>query len=168
MCCVYILHGLYVFLKDVVLPTVDSYSDASSVIQFYSREVYEWATAMLVPIAVNVIFSRYPNNSSMLEIPKYNLYTGLILGVTILHYISSYIWYKCNLDSAKEKRWTWILLPLLLWPQYQALKITKGILTKQGKLHDEKDLEREREVPVASYVLVLRIKENIQFYVNLF
>ena len=64
MCCMYIVHGIYVFLKDVVLPTVDSYSDASFVVQFYSREVYEWATAMLVPIAVNVIFSRYPNITS--------------------------------------------------------------------------------------------------------
>ena len=64
MCGLYIVHGLYVLLKDVILPTVDSYSDTSFVYQFYSRGVYDWATAMLAPVAVNVIFSRYINVSN--------------------------------------------------------------------------------------------------------
>ena len=60
--------------------------------------------------------------------------------------VFSYIWYSSKLDTEAERRWTWILVPLFVWPQYQALKLIKRILWKKGHRGDEEDEDREREV----------------------
>ena len=75
--------------------------------------------------------------------------------------VFSYIWYSSKLDTDAERRWTWILVPLFVWPQYQALKLIKRILWKKGHRGDEEDEDREREVRKyrnAAQISILRIK----------
>ena len=60
----------------------------------------------------------------------------------------SYIWWDSELDTPQEKRWTWVLVLLCLWPQYQALKLLKRIfnLRRTGVYRDNTDLKRQTQV----------------------
>ena len=59
----------------------------------------------------------------------------------------SYVWKDSGLDSEEEKRWTWVLVLLTLWPQYQAVKLVKRIWKhKYGCYRDVEDLKRQKEV----------------------
>ena len=56
------------------------------------------------------------------------------------------VWKDSSFDSSKEKRWSWILVLLNLWPQYQVAKllgfIIRGISDSDLKEKDDK-LERQ-------------------------
>ena len=43
------------------------------------------------------------------------------------------VWMTSTFDSRREKWWSWILLPLSLWPQYQIAKLLKSIASKTSK-----------------------------------
>ena len=62
--------------------------------------------------------------------------------------IFSYIWKDSDLDDEKEKKWTWVLVFLSVWPQYQALKLVKRIfkLQRAGIYCDKEDLKRQGQV----------------------
>ena len=48
-----------------------------------------------------------------------------------------HIWKSSSFDSAKAKRWSWILVSLNFWPQYQVVKLIKAIISR----NPEKDWE---------------------------
>ena len=41
-----------------------------------------------------------------------------------------HIWKSSSFDSAKAKRWSWILVLLNFWPQYQVVKLIKAIISR--------------------------------------
>ena len=52
----------------------------------------------------------------------------------IMHlFFTFYTWKSTDLDSSKEKRFTWLLLILNIWKQYQILKLIFFILSKNSK-----------------------------------
>ena len=63
-------------------------------------------------------------------------------------YFFSYIWRDSNLDTAEERRWTWLLVLLSIWPQYQAYKLIKRIFKykRMGIYRDNEDLKRQHQV----------------------
>ena len=56
------------------------------------------------------------------------------------------MWYTSEFDTRREKRWTWILVLLFIWPQYQAFKLIVGICYGEHERGDEFDRRRERKV----------------------
>ena len=61
---------------------------------------------------------------------------------------NSYIWRDSNLDTPEEKRWTWLLVLLSVWPQWQAIKLIKRIFKykRTGIYRDNEDLKRQTQV----------------------
>ena len=41
-----------------------------------------------------------------------------------------HIWKSTSFDGAKAKRWSWILVLLNFWPQYQVVKLLKAIISR--------------------------------------
>ena len=57
----------------------------------------------------------------------------MILPVVLNTAINFYKWFSTDHDTQKEKRFTWLLVVLNLWPQYQVLKLILLILRRKSK-----------------------------------
>ena len=62
--------------------------------------------------------------------------------------IFSYVWRHTDLDTKKEREFTWAFVMFCLWPQYQAFKLVKRIFTlkRTGIYRDNEDLKRQTQV----------------------
>ena len=47
---------------------------------------------------------------------------------------NSYKWFSTNFDTDKEKRYTWLLVILCMWPQYQVIKLLLSIFHGKSKV----------------------------------
>ena len=56
-----------------------------------------------------------------------------LLPVTLNMICNAYKWFSTDFDTPKERRFTWILVLLNLWPQYQVLKLLLLILGGKSK-----------------------------------
>ena len=99
-------------LFNVLLPTVDVYSDLSLIIPWYLANHWKYALSMTLPL--------------------------------VLQFASTiYKWFQ--FECPKQKRWTWILLLIQLWPQWRAIRVLK-LLYKNDKTHQKKQIELLREI----------------------
>ena len=57
----------------------------------------------------------------------------MILPVVLNTAFTFYKWFSTDHDTQKEKRFTWLLVVLNLWPQYQVLKLILLILREKSK-----------------------------------
>ena len=91
---------------DIVLPTVDTFSDSIFAIRAFSMGHPGIGIMMLSPVLINLCFNMY-------------------------------LWKFTNFDNEEEKRYSWMLVILNFWPQYQVVKllvsIYKGTSTTQWK-----------------------------------
>ena len=55
-----------------------------------------------------------------------------------------HIWKSSSFDSAKAKRWSWILVLLNFWPQYQVVKLIKAIIRRNPE-KNWKNMENKLE-----------------------
>ena len=68
----------------------------------------------------------------------------LVVAPVILNVLfSMYIWKTTKFDSSNEKRFTWLLVVIGFWPQYQFIKLIMSIVRstnrkeKEDKINDE-------------------------------
>ena len=100
------------FLFNVLLPTLDVYSDLSLIIPWFLANHWKYALSMTLPL--------------------------------VLQFASTiYKWFQ--FECPKQKRWTWILLFLQLWPQWRAIRVLK-LLYKNDKRHQKKQIELLRDI----------------------
>ena len=100
------------FLFNVLLPTLDVYSDLSLIIPWYLANHWKYALSMTLPL--------------------------------VLQFASTiYKWFQ--FECPKQKRWTWILLLLQLWPQWRAIRVLK-LLYKNDKRHQKQQIELLRGI----------------------
>ena len=140
-----IFEAVYLFFSQVVFPTLDTFTDVSLMVDFLRKKIYNWGGAVMCPVSANLVFTRYVIHRQQYIITLVKYFSYPIFSNSC-YTVFSYIWYSSKLDTIEERRWTWILVPLFVWPQYQALKLIKRILWKKGHRGDEEDEDREREV----------------------
>ena len=64
---------------------------------------------------------------------KYDIGCLMLLPVALNMAFQFYKWFTGDHDTQKGKRFTWLLLVLNLWPQYQVVKLISLILRGKGK-----------------------------------
>ena len=96
-----VLPGLLLVVFSICLPTWDSVYDVYFSIFAIINGELAWGIALLVPVIVNMFF------------------TGMI-------------WYKTDqgVTWKEDKRWTWVLVLLTVWPQWRALNLFYDIVYK--------------------------------------
>ena len=87
------------------------------------------------------------NKSSLYAFHEFKRKSQPVFFISI-HIFNSYIWRDSKLDTPEEKRWTWLLVLLSLWPQWQAIKLIKRIFKykRTGIYRDNEDLKRQSQV----------------------
>ena len=51
-------HGWYVFICNVILPTLDQFTDLTLMIDFLKKGIINWGIAVMFPVLANMIFTR--------------------------------------------------------------------------------------------------------------
>ena len=75
-----------------------------------------------INFAISAFFSQNPGIGCL-----------MILPVVLNMAFGFYKWFSTDHDTQKEKRFTWLLVVLNLWPQYQVLKLILLILSRKSK-----------------------------------
>ena len=109
-----LLQVMPLIVLDIGLPTSDVFSDIIGIITLYQAGLAPYATRLLMPLILNVVFT-------------------------------TFAWWR--MDSPQEKRFTWALLLMQLWPQYRAVKIILKIL-KEDQTYIEDKFILERDVSI--------------------
>ena len=77
-----------------------------------------------------------------------NVYWGasLLAPVFMNMVCKTFTWWR--MDSKQEKKWTWLLLIVQLWPQYKALQVFRTLVVKgeEKGLTDKKVYDRNIKV----------------------
>ena len=96
-----VVPGLLLVVSSICLPTFDSVYDVFFSLFAIINGELGWGIALLVPVIVNMFF------------------TGMI-------------WYKTDqgVTWKEDKRWTWVLVLLTVWPQWRALNLFYDIVYK--------------------------------------
>ena len=58
----------------------------------------------------------------------------MMFSVLLSVIFNSYKWYTTDFDTDKEKRYTWLLVMLCMWPQYQVIKLLLSIFHGKSKV----------------------------------
>lgn len=116
----------------------------------------EIAKQLTVLILANLCLSTYDVYTDVTLIltllANGSLKLGLTLMIPLLLNIAATTFQWWRYDSPKEKRWTWILVVLLLWPQYKAVRVII-LLFKDYEKSQEKTIQLERDIDgVESFV----------------
>ena len=102
--------GKHIFF-DIILPTVDTYSDCNFAIRAFVLGYHGIGISMISPVFVNLFFNIC-------------------------------LWKSTDFDSEKERRYSWIVVVLNFWPQYQVVKlllsIYKGCHSNEWKARQHK------------------------------
>ena len=64
---------------------------------------------------------------------------GCLMGIPVIFniFFHASMWRTTTFDSRKEKHFTWALVLMDLWPQYQSLKVLKSIFLYLAKIKHE-------------------------------
>ena len=112
---------------DLLLPTLDVYSDVSLIVSWYYQGYYSYTLGY---------YNKYqdsPNNAYR----SFILYAFMMTIPLMLNYLfMSYKWW--TMENASDKKWSWILVLLQLWQQWNALKIIYKIFKKDVRAREEK------------------------------
>ena len=54
-----IFEAVYMFVSQVVFPTLDTFTDVSLMFDFLKKEIYDWGCAVMCPVLGNLVFTRY-------------------------------------------------------------------------------------------------------------
>ena len=82
---------------------------------------------------------------SLLAIHGGHYHWGLTLLATVVKYLifTFFTWWKMDHGDtwAEDRRWTWLLVVLMVWPQWRALSLFWDIVVRR----DQEALERKKE-----------------------
>ena len=106
------LQGLLLLVLSITLPTIDAIFDLKFSFIAIQGGHYHWGFSLLAPVLLNMALT-------------FATWMKLDRGET---------W-------AEDRRWTWILVILMLWPQWKAMGLFHDIVLRG----DEEALERKKE-----------------------
>ena len=93
---------------------------------------------------------------------NYRIGVVMILPVTANLVFNFYLWKTTDFDTGKEKRFSWMLVMLNVWPQYQVLKLIASILK-----NDENWKERQRKIKMELSYIEPFIEAMPQYFIAL-
>ena len=110
----------------------------------------EIAKNLLILIIANICLPTYDTYTDialiirlLLHGPSLKFGLGLMVPLFMNIFATTFTWWRK--DSSEEKKWTWILVILLIWPQYQAAKVLI-LLFKDFEKSQQKKMELERDI----------------------
>ena len=122
-------------LLDILLPTTNTFCNLSLAISALVTNHYRVSFLIFTPVILNLFF--------------------IIC-----------VWKKNdNLDTKKEKRFTWVFVLLSFWPQYQVLKLLKSIILK----NDSENEWRSKKESIRSRLSYIQpsIEAIPQYFISL-
>ena len=54
-----VFEAIYMFVSQVVFPTLDTFTDVSLMFDFLTKKIYDWGCAVMCPVLGNLVFTRY-------------------------------------------------------------------------------------------------------------
>ena len=54
-----VFEAVYMFVSQVVFPTLDTFTDVSLMFDFLKKKIYGWGCAVMCPVLGNLVFTRY-------------------------------------------------------------------------------------------------------------
>ena len=106
------LQGSLLLFLSIILPTIDAVGDLYYSILAIQGGHFHWGFSLLAPVLLNMAFTFFT-------------WSKLYRGET---------W-------AEDRRWTWILVIFMVWPQWRAMGLFHNIVIRG----DEEALERKKE-----------------------
>ena len=104
----------------------------------------EIAKNLLILIIANICLPTYDTYADialiirlLLHGPSLKFGLGLIMPLLMNIFATTFTWWRK--DSSEEKKWTWILVILLIWPQYQAVKVVILLFKDFAKSRQKKN-----------------------------
>ena len=112
---------------DLLLPTLDVYSDVSLIVSWYYQGYYSYTLGY---------YNRYSGSANN-AYQAFIVYAAMMTIPLMLNYLfMSYKWW--TMENASDKKWSWILVLLQLWQQWNALKIIYKFFKKDIRAEEEK------------------------------
>ena len=95
------LQGLLLLVLSITLPTIDAIFDLQFSFIAIQGGHYHWGFSLLAPVLLNMVFTFFT-------------------------------WMKLDRGEtwAEDRRWTWLLVILLVWPQWRAIHFFYNIVIR--------------------------------------
>ena len=106
------LQGFLLVVLSILLPTIDAAFDLYYSLLAIFGGHYHWGFSLLAPVLLNMVFTFFT-------------------------------WRKMDRGETwdEDRRWTWILVLFMVWPQWRAMRLFLDIVIRG----DEEALERKKE-----------------------